>query len=70
MFNNSQIVHQMPFGHVVTTNQHPSGIQLQHHHPGEFKVAKINYLIKINENIFIVGSQCTSTCFRYVLLNK
>ncbi|CAF1958022.1 unnamed protein product [Rotaria magnacalcarata] len=32
VFPNSQIVHQMPYGHVVTTNQHPPSIQLQHHH--------------------------------------
>ncbi|CAF3081213.1 unnamed protein product, partial [Rotaria sp. Silwood2] len=36
VFSNSQIVHQMPYGHVVATAQHPSSLQLQHH-PGELK---------------------------------
>jgi hypothetical protein len=41
MFPNSQIVHQMPYGHVVATTQHPPGMQLKHHHT-EFKVTTIN----------------------------
>ncbi|CAF0820081.1 unnamed protein product [Rotaria sordida] len=36
MFPNSQIVHQMPYGHVVATTQPPPPMQLQHH-PGELK---------------------------------
>lgn len=39
MFPNGQIVHQMPYGHVVATAQPTSAIQLQHH-PGELKVIK------------------------------
>jgi hypothetical protein len=41
MFSNSQIVHQMPYGHVITSGQHGPSIQLQHH-PGELKVNRIN----------------------------
>ncbi|CAF4599067.1 unnamed protein product [Rotaria sp. Silwood1] len=36
VFPNSQIVHQMPYGHVVATAQPPPPIQLQHH-PTELK---------------------------------
>jgi hypothetical protein len=37
VFPNSQIVHQMPYGHVITTGQPPQTIRLQHH-PGDLKV--------------------------------
>jgi hypothetical protein len=37
VFPNSQIVHQMPYGHVVATGQPAHTIQLQHH-PAELKV--------------------------------
>ncbi len=55
VFPNSQIVHQMPYGHVVATGQSAPTIQLQHH-PTEFKVTCIKYSIKIEENKFISGS--------------
>jgi hypothetical protein len=41
VFPNSQIVHQMPYGHVVATGQPTPTIQLQHH-PAELKVIWIN----------------------------
>ena len=50
MFPNSQIVHQMPFGHVVTTTQHGPTLQLQHH-PADLKVCKINSHSKFNKLI-------------------
>lgn len=46
VFPNSQIVHQMPYGHVVATSQAAPTIQLQHH-PAELKVIQRTILKEI-----------------------
>jgi hypothetical protein len=57
----------MPYGHVITTGQPPRTIQLQHH-PADLKVIRISIRSRVNN--LISGFQCTSTCFRYVLIDN
>lgn len=47
VFPNSQIVHQMPYGHVIATGQPPGTIQIQHH-PADLKV--IDRTISMNDS--------------------